>query len=67
MNAQYQLFHLENAHASLVQAAKIAHLNKHQDAKEISEMIDSLEAMMLPAAMEKLCSKLNVDLSEEAH
>jgi hypothetical protein len=67
MTTAQQQIHLENAHASLVQAAKIAHLNKHQDAKEISEMIDSLEAMMLPAAMEKLCSKLNVDLSEGTH
>jgi hypothetical protein len=67
MTTAQQQIHLENAHASLVQAAKIAHLNKHQDAKEISEMIDSLEAMMLPAAMEKLCSKLNIDLSEETH
>lgn len=67
MNTKYQLFHLENAHAFLVQAAKIAHLNKHKDAQEISKLIDSLEAMMLLPAMEKLCSKLSVDLSEETH
>lgn len=67
MTTAQQQIHLENAHASLVQAAKIAHLNKHQDAQEISEMIDSIEAMMLPTAMEKLCSKLNIDLSEETH
>jgi len=66
MNTKHQLFHLENAHASLVQAAK-THLDKHQDAQEISKLIDSLEAIMLLPAMEKLCSKLNVDLSAGTH
>ena len=36
-------FYLENAHANLVQAAKIAHLERDPDAENLSSLIDSLE------------------------
>lgn len=35
--------YLENAHSDLVQAAKIAHLEKHPEAENLSQLIDSLE------------------------
>ena len=38
--------HLEDAHASLVQAAKIAHLTKSAEADNISKLIDSLEEII---------------------
>jgi len=38
-------FYLENAHANLTQAAKIAHLEQHSDAKRISKLIDDLEKL----------------------
>jgi len=38
-------FRLENAHANLTQAAKIAHLEQHSDAKRISKLIDDLEKL----------------------
>jgi hypothetical protein len=58
MTTKHQLFHLENAHAFLVQAAKIAHLNKHHDAQDISKLIDSLEALL-----EQYCYRSEVDLA----
>ncbi len=38
-------FYLENAHANLTQAAKIAHLERHSDAESISKLIDDLEKL----------------------
>ena len=58
MTNKHQLFHLENAHAFLVQAAKIAHINKQHDAPDISKLIDSLEALL-----EQYCYQSDVDLS----
>jgi hypothetical protein len=48
MNDTKQLImnYLESAHGNLVQAAKIAHLERNQHAEEISKLIDSLEAIL---------------------
>ena len=46
MTTKHQLFNLENAHAFLVQAAKLAHINKSRHAEKISKLIDSLEEIL---------------------
>ena len=37
----------EEAHGALVAAAKIAHLEKHPEAKNISKLIDALEDILV--------------------
>ncbi len=46
MTNKHQLFNLENAHAFLVQAAKLAHIDKSCHAEKISKLIDSLEEIL---------------------
>ena len=46
MTTKHQLFNLENAHAFLVQAAKLAHIDKDRHAEKISKLIDSLEEIL---------------------
>ena len=43
----------EEAHGALVAAAKIAHLEKHPEAENISKLIDALEEIDL-----KVCGKV---------
>jgi hypothetical protein len=45
-NQKPEEIHLEDAHASLVQAAKIAHLTNSAEANNISKLIDSLEEII---------------------
>jgi hypothetical protein len=40
------LNYVEEAHHSLVMAAKIAHLEKHPEAQNISKLIDQLEEII---------------------
>lgn len=49
-------FYLENAHVNLVQAAKIAHLERDPDAETLSGLIDSLENLF-----ERFCPPYTVD------
>lgn len=41
------LTYLESAYSSLVQAAKIAHLEHHKDAETLSKLIDQLEDLIV--------------------
>jgi hypothetical protein len=41
------LNYLDGAHSNLVQAAKIAHLEKHPNAESISKQIDFLEDLIV--------------------
>lgn len=45
----------EEAHGALVAAAKIAHLEKHPEAENISKLIDALEDIYL-----KVCGKVSM-------
>ena len=45
----------EEAHGALVAAAKIAHLEKHPEAENISKLIDALEEIDL-----KVCGKVSM-------
>jgi len=44
--------HFEEAHHALVLAAKIAHLQKHPEAENISKLIDSLEEISIRTSEE---------------
>ena len=47
----------DEAHSTLVQAAKIAHLNKHPEAQNISRLIDALEDIVLRVSCEASLKK----------
>lgn len=44
---EYLVNCLDEAHGSLVAAAKIAHLEKHPEAEAISKLIDALEDILV--------------------
>lgn len=50
--------YFEEAHHSLVMAAKVAHLSEHPEAVNISKLIDSLEEISL-----KVCSEISLKKS----
>lgn len=49
--------YLESAHDILVQAAKIAHLERHPEAENISKLIDDLEEIDLCMSIAEEISK----------
>jgi hypothetical protein len=51
--------YLESAHGTLVQAAKIAHLERHPEAENISKLIDDLEEIDLCMSIAEETSKIN--------
>jgi len=47
--------YFDEAHGSLVMAAKVAHFEKHPEAQNISKLIDALEEIGL-----KVCDKISL-------